>query len=182
VTSAVRPLEADDELEAFDSGADDLDRWLKTQAHLSQQRDAARVYVVESEGRVIGYSALVAATIGRDDVSSGLGGGLSMIPAVLLGKLAVDRSAHGAGLGTRLLRHAVRTSLDVRRLIGARLLVAHARDDSARSWYQHIGMRCLADGRTLVKAAVAALRLCRPSHASPPTGRRRPAAAAACLM
>jgi GNAT superfamily N-acetyltransferase len=150
VTSSVRPLGADDELDAFDSGADDLDRWLRTQARLSQQRDAARVYVVEREGRVVGYSALVAATVGRDDVSSGAAGGLSTIPAVLLGKLAVDHSAHRGGVGTALLSHALRTSLDVRKLVGARLLIAHARDSSARSWYEHKGMRCLADGHTVI--------------------------------
>jgi GNAT superfamily N-acetyltransferase len=150
VTQQVEALAPHHDLAQLDSGAPELDRWLAGPARQSHDRDTARVYVIcDTSGVVLAYSALVAATLGRESLSSRAASGLPQnIPAVLLGKLAVARSHHGAGLGTALLAHAIRTALEVRRLIGVRLLFAEARDQAARDWYVSKGMTCASDGRT----------------------------------
>jgi GNAT superfamily N-acetyltransferase len=137
-------------LDEFDSGADELDRWLAVSARQAQQRDTARVYVVaEQNGRVLAYSALVVATVERAVLASRARSGLpTQVPAVLLAKLAVDRTACSRGLGRSLLGHAAQQALEVRQRVAARLLVTEARDDDARAWYLARGMSALQDGRT----------------------------------
>jgi GNAT superfamily N-acetyltransferase len=137
-------------LAEFASDAPELDQWIANPARQSNDRDTSRVYVIcNSNGAVIAYSALVAATITRTSLSSRAGSGLPhQIPAILLAKLAVDKSHRTLGLGTVLLSHAIRTSLHVREMIGVRLLFAEARDQSAREWYAKKGMVVARDNRT----------------------------------
>lgn len=137
-------------LEGFDSGADELDRWLTASAQQAQKRDTARVYVLLGpDSRVLAYSALVVATVERGVLASRAGRGLpAQIPAVLLAKLAVDRTAQSRGLGRLLLSHAAKQALEVRERAGVRLLVTEARDDAARAWYMRRGMSALTDQRT----------------------------------
>jgi GNAT superfamily N-acetyltransferase len=150
VTQTVEELDPHHDLTQLDSGAPELDKWLAGPARQSHDRDTARVYVIcDNNGVALAYSALVAATLGRESLSSRAASGLPQnIPAVLLGKLAVTRSHHRAGLGTALLAHAVRTALEVCRLIGVRLLFAEARDRPAHDWYVSKGMTGTRDGRS----------------------------------
>ncbi len=150
MTSGVEALADEHVLDGFDSGAAELDRWLIAAARQAQKRDTARVYVLmEPDGRVLAYSALVVAAVERGVLSSRAGRGLpAQVPAVLLAKLAVDRTAQSRGLGRQLLGHAARKALEVRERVGARLLVTEARDDAARAWYVQQGMSALLDPRT----------------------------------
>ena len=63
------------------------------------------------------------------------------VPAILLGRLAVDQAARGLGLGGDLLTHAVRNATTAANLIGARALVAEAIDEIAARFYLHAGLR-----------------------------------------
>jgi GNAT superfamily N-acetyltransferase len=150
VTPAVEVLAARHDLTRLDSGAAELDSWLERAAWQAHGRDTARVYVVsDRDGTVIAYSALVVATLSRRALSSRAASGLpAEVPAVLLAKLAVDRTQQGAGVGAALLRHAARQALEVRDRVGVRLLVAEARDEAARAWYTANGLTSLSDGRT----------------------------------
>lgn len=134
----------------FESGAEELDRWLKEHALTAQTRDTARVCVIEgAQRRVIGYSAVVVGTVSRVELSSRARSGLpSYIPCVLLGKLAVDRDAASKGHARELFMHAVRLAIQLNERAAVRLLVAEARDGTARDWYVRQGMACLPDGRT----------------------------------
>ena len=150
MTYKVEVLAAHHRLTEFTSGAPELDQWLAGPARQSNDRDTARVYVIcNGEGVVVAYSALVAATLSRESLRSRAASGLPQnVPAVLLAKLAVDQSNGASGLGTALLSHAIHTALQVREMIGARLLFAEARDQSARDWYVAKGMDCASDDRT----------------------------------
>jgi GNAT superfamily N-acetyltransferase len=61
------------------------------------------------------------------------------LPAVLLGRLAVDAEYQGRGLAAALLKHFVLKSLEVAELTGVRLLLVHAKNDSARRFYFRYG-------------------------------------------
>ncbi|MDP2810444.1 MAG: GNAT family N-acetyltransferase [Rhodocyclaceae bacterium] len=58
---------------------------------------------------------------------------------MVLGRLAVDRSHHGQGLGADLLQNAVLRTLRLAQEIGIRALVVHALYDQARNFYLHHG-------------------------------------------
>jgi GNAT superfamily N-acetyltransferase len=61
------------------------------------------------------------------------------IPAILLARLAVDESVQGEGIGATLLADAMERTLRVAEETGIRLLLVHAVDEDARSFYLHYG-------------------------------------------
>lgn len=58
----------------------------------------------------------------------------------LLGRLAVDRSTQGQGLGAHLLLDALHRSLAHADQIAAMAMVVDAKDESAASFYRHYGL------------------------------------------
>ena len=73
-----------------------------------------------------------------------------MIPAVLLGRLAIAKDRQGEGLGRRLLAEAMRYVLDVALKIGVHLVVLDALDDEAVSFYTKFGFEAWpANGRKM---------------------------------
>lgn len=65
----------------------------------------------------------------------------SPVPAVLIGRLAVDRELQGSGLGRLLVRDAILSTLAAADRIGVRLLIVHALHDEAASFYAALGFK-----------------------------------------
>lgn len=61
------------------------------------------------------------------------------MPAILLGRMAVDAKHTGRGLGAALLKHFVLKAIEVSASVGVRVLLVHAKDEEAKSFYQHYG-------------------------------------------
>jgi GNAT superfamily N-acetyltransferase len=73
------------------------------------------------------------------------------VPVALLGRLAIDRSRQGSGLGAALLRDAVLRVVGAAGTIGVRALLVHAISDEAKAFYEHGGFRASAtDPMTLM--------------------------------
>lgn len=135
------PIVAAHDIASFDSGQEPLDAWLRQQALRGEGR-GARTYVVCREQRVVGYYALAAGHVARARAPSSLSRNMpDPIPVFLLGRLAVDRSVQGQGLGRALLKDALRRSLGASREIGARSVLVHAIDDGAVSFYLQYGFK-----------------------------------------
>lgn len=131
-----RRLERGDDRSSFSSGAAELDEWLRRYAWQDQQANNAVTYVATYDGTVLGYHAIAAAGVSRDDVPSEFGRQRpSDIPCVLLARLAVDTRAQGRGLGAALFLDAVRRSISASEAIGAACLLIHCRDEAARDFY-----------------------------------------------
>ena len=62
------------------------------------------------------------------------------LPAMLLGRLAVDRNHQGKGLAAALLKHFLLKALEVAELTGLRLVLVHAKDSQAAGFYRHNGV------------------------------------------
>jgi GNAT superfamily N-acetyltransferase len=126
-------------LDSFDCGKEDLNRFLKRQAWNSQQAHSAQTYVLAKDLRVLGYYSLAAASVSHDDAPERVKKGLARhpIPVILLARLAADLSIHGKGIGSALLKDALLRAARAADTIGARALLVHAKDDSARSFYEH---------------------------------------------
>lgn len=123
----------------FDSGAAELDEWLRRHGWASHASGIARVFVATRGHSIVGYYSLSSAGVAKEELLAELrkGGVPTQVPCILLGRLGVDASMQGAGLGRSLLVDAL---LRVARLphdLGVRALLIHARDDAARSWYLH---------------------------------------------
>jgi GNAT superfamily N-acetyltransferase len=137
------PLGNEHQIDGFDCGVRSLDVWLVKHARAAVGAGSARTYVVvDSKGdRVVGYHALSLASIEHDDATERGRKGMPKhpIPAMLLARLAVDRTAQGKGIGAFLLSDAMSRALSVSEQAGMRLLLVHAPNDEARAFYEHFG-------------------------------------------
>src|SRR5688500_8299712 len=107
MTGEIVRLAPEHDRSAFDSGEPPLDRWLREHAGQSDRKDGARTYVVCDGSRVVGYYSLCTYSVEPDVAPKKVRIGGHQIPAILLARLAVDRSCQGRGLGRRLLMDAL---------------------------------------------------------------------------
>lgn len=137
------PLSRDHDLEDFDCGVEALNLWLKRHARSAAAVRSARTFVVhdDEQDRIVGYHALTAASIEHRDATPRAAKGMPRhpIPAALLARLAVDQSVQRRGIGAWLLRDAMLRSLSAAESLGIRVLLVHAIDDQARSFYERHG-------------------------------------------
>lgn len=138
-----QPLGNEHRINGFDCGVGSLDIWLVKHARAAAGAGSARTYVVvdSEQDRVVGYQALSLASIEHADATERGRKGLSRhpIPAMLLARLAVDKAVQGKGIGAFLLRDAMGRALSVAEQAGMRLLLVHALNDEARTFYEHFG-------------------------------------------
>ncbi len=103
---------------------------------------ASRTYVVCPTGssRIVGYFALSMGQILADEATGSMRRNMpKFIPAVVLGRLAIDRAWQGKGLGRALLADAVQRSLRASAEVSARLVIVHAISPAAEAFYLHHG-------------------------------------------
>jgi predicted GNAT family N-acyltransferase len=60
-----------------------------------------------------------------------------LVPATLLGRLAVDQNHHGKGLGELLLMDALHRSLNLADVIGSAMVIVEAIDEQAYKFYRN---------------------------------------------
>ena len=137
------PLGVTHTLDGFDCGVESLNVWLSEHARGAVASGSARVFVIldREQDRICGYYALAAAAIAHEQATERTRKGQPRhpIPAVLLARLAVDASVQGHGIGAWLLQDAMRRALSASEAVGMRVLLVHALDDTARSFYQRWG-------------------------------------------
>lgn len=137
---AVEPLRKDYDRSSFECGDQSLDDWFRRFAWTNHAAGFARVYVTCRGERVVGYFSLGAFSILRDHATERAAkGGPQQIPALLLGRLAVDRSEQGHGVGAALLRYAMVLAVAASEKHAVRTLVVHALSGPARDFYGRYG-------------------------------------------
>lgn len=138
--SRPEPLAELHEIDEFDCGIDSLDDWLKRRARANQVSGASRTFVVADNPKVVGYYALASGAI---TIANSVGrfrrNMPDPIPVAVLGRLAVDRSQQGRGLGRALFRDCALRVAHAADTIGIRGIVVHAISDQAKAFYQTLG-------------------------------------------
>lgn len=127
---------------SFESGEPVLDEWLRRRAWNNLQAAASRTYVVCPTGTltVIGYAALSMGQILAQETPGPMRRTMPrFIPAVMLGRLAIDRAWQGKGLGRALMADAIARGIRASREISARLIIVHAISPAAEAFYRHHG-------------------------------------------
>lgn len=131
-------LTENDDVSSFNSGAEELDDWLKSRALKGQAVGNATVFVFTHSDRVLGYYALASGGVELASAPRAVKQNApNPIPVLLLARLAVDESAQGRGIGRMLLRDALLRSLKVSADVGFRAVLLHSRDEAARDFYLH---------------------------------------------
>ncbi|MHB8902528.1 MAG: GNAT family N-acetyltransferase [Thermoguttaceae bacterium] len=133
----------------FDCGVPLLNDWLAKQVSQYQRRDLARTYVAlhREDTRVLGYYALSMHRVIHDVLPAEQAKGLPRldVPVILLGRLAVDKTVQGRGLGATLLLDALARSAHISRHFGVRAVEVDAFDESAKNFYLKYGFSPLLD-------------------------------------
>jgi GNAT superfamily N-acetyltransferase len=134
------PLNDAHELSDFFCGIASLDDWLKKRARPNQVSGASRTVVVADNHRAIGYYALASGAIAIEASVGRFRRNMpDPIPVAVLGRLAIDRSQQGKGLGRALFRDCALRVAHAADTIGIRGIVVHAISDQAKAFYQALG-------------------------------------------
>jgi predicted GNAT family N-acyltransferase len=143
----------------FLSGVPALDTYLKEQATQEAKRNIAVTYVLcedravdEAEATanhpILGYYTISAATVVTRHLPPEIARRLpryEALPAILIGRLAVDERQRGRRLGERLLVDALRRCHNISTQMGAMAVITDAKDETAASFYAHYGFRAFID-------------------------------------
>lgn len=135
----------------FDCGENQLNNFLKAKARQNQSLNFNKTFVAIESGdkakRVLGFYSL---SMGEIDLSS-LPESISKklpkhpVPVARMGRLAVDTSTKGQGLGKLLLVDAMKRVQSASELVGVYALLVDAKDDNAKSFYKKYGFIELVD-------------------------------------
>lgn len=129
-------------IDSFDCGKPALNDWLLRRALGNQVTGTSRTWVITegSSKRVIAFYSSSTASVLRTRVPKKLTRNQPQeIPAILLGRMAVDSRYQGRHFGSALLQHFMIKAINVSAAIGARLLLVHAKDEEAKAFYAHYG-------------------------------------------
>jgi GNAT superfamily N-acetyltransferase len=136
--------------DAFDCGEDALNEFLRRHARKSHECGGSKTFLAidETDGKtVLGYYTLSPASLTYERTPESVRKGLARhdVPVFRLGRLAVDRSAHGQGLGGQLLLAAGRRCLRAAAEVGGVALRIDAKNERAAKWYGSYGAVTLLD-------------------------------------
>lgn len=145
------PLESRHDRENFSCGKELLDQYFIRQAGQDVKRNLAACFVWpgETSGMIKGYYTLSSTSVSGNGIPINyrkkLPKSYTVVPAILLGRLAVDRQFQGQGIGRLLLVDALRRCVETSGSIGAFALVVDPLDDQARQFYAKYGFIALPD-------------------------------------
>ncbi|MBZ5617678.1 MAG: GNAT family N-acetyltransferase [Acidobacteriia bacterium] len=129
----------------FLCGNASLDRYLKEQAGQDLRRACAIPFVLaprRGDPSILGYYTLSSYGVDIGELPVEVAKRLPrypLIPATLLGRLAVDRRHQGQGIGEFLLMDALHRALVQSAVVAAAVVVVDAIDAGAAEFYRHFG-------------------------------------------
>lgn len=138
--SPPQPLNECHQIESFHSGVVTLDDWLKRRARTNQANGSSRTFVLCDGAYVVGYYALASGAISaKSAVGSFRHNMPEPIPVVVLGRLAVDQTYQGRGLGRAMFRDCAQRVSNAADIIGVRGIIVHALSEEAKAFYLKLG-------------------------------------------
>ena len=154
------PLDPGHDRAAFNSDSQPLNRYLREQVSQDVRRRVAACFVALADGpRIAGYYTLASASLLLADLPASTGKKLPRyptVPAVRMGRLAVDQAFQGQGLGGVLLADALDRAAPS--AMAAFALVVDAKDEAAAAFYQHHGFMPLPDSPLTLFLPLATVR------------------------
>ena len=144
------PIGRRHDCKSFDCGAPELNEYLDRYARRNHDSGGAKTFVAVSPtapARVLGFYTISpgAVAFGRAPTKLTRKLGRYDVPVFRLGRLAIDRSAQGQGLGGDLLLAAGERALLVAAEVGGVALAIDAKDGKAARWYERFGALALLD-------------------------------------
>jgi GNAT superfamily N-acetyltransferase len=129
-------------LEEFDCSEPALNDWLTRRALGNQAAGTSRTWVVidKPTRMLVAYYASSTASVMRAAAPRRIARDQPAdLPAILLGRMAVDSRHQGKGLGGAMLKHFMAKAIEVSEKVGVRLVLVHAKNEQAKDFYRHHG-------------------------------------------
>ncbi len=153
-------LDATPDRSVFNSPSEPLNRYFREQVSQDVRRRVAACFVaLNPENRIAGYYTLASASLRLTDLPSHLAKKLPRypsVPAVRMGRLAVDEAFKGQSLGCALLADALTRT--IRSEIAAYALIVDAKDELSAAFYQHHGFIALSESPLTLFLPLATVR------------------------
>ena len=147
---SIRALDARARTDPFDCGEVRLNAYLQCYANQDIKRGIARAFIASPADeleRVSGFYTLSAASIAAQTLPDKFKKKWPRypVPVALLGRLAVDQTFQGQGLGTILVADACKRVAAASKTLAVAAIVVDAKTVQAASFYQHLGFVALND-------------------------------------
>ncbi|MGF6641691.1 GNAT family N-acetyltransferase [Paraburkholderia sp. BL27I4N3] len=155
----VAALDSTHDRSRFECGFTALDRYVRELVTQDVRRRVAACFVMLDGDVVAGYYTLSAASVALAELPHDVARKLPRypsIPAVRMGRLAVDLKYRGRGLGAALLVNALQRA--ARSEIPAVALTVDAKDETAAEFYRHFGFVQLANDPLALFLPLAAVK------------------------
>lgn len=128
----------------FTCGIEVLDRYLKQQAGQEIRKHVATTFVLRAAEscEVMGYYTLSSLAIDVGELPENLSKKLPkypLLPATLLGRMAIHKDHRGKGLGELLIIDALQRSVQSSKEIASMVVIVDAKDEKVAGFYQHYG-------------------------------------------
>src|SRR6266571_3287536 len=134
-------------VQSFDSGNKDLDDFLNTEEVTRYEEEGfGRTYLVYYQGEVVAYFTVSFDSLRVEYLKTVKSFSelaemqLEALPAVKVGRLAVDKRFQNMGIGRMLLRYIAGMAIEMGGRMGVRLLVLQAKPESI-PFYEKCGFR-----------------------------------------
>ena len=144
------PVSKAHDREGFDCGEPALNQFLRRHARQNHASGGSKTFVatpLADQAQVLGFYNLSPASIDYARTPMIVKRGLARydVPVFRLGRLAVDLTMQGQGLGGQLLLSAGRRCIRAAAEVGGVALLIEAKSDRAARWYQGYGASALLD-------------------------------------
>jgi ribosomal protein S18 acetylase RimI-like enzyme len=136
-------------MKRFECGNGMIDAFVRKSLKKRVKRNYSRAYLLlDEKENVVAFYTLDAFSIVRElfEISERPAGLPPSVPVIKLGMLGVDKSYQGRGIGRRLLRHAMVTTLEISERVGSAGLFLWAESDAV-AFYERLGFVSLKMGK-----------------------------------
>lgn len=137
--------------EAFDCTVPELNTYLKERANKEAKQNISKTYIAHSEiepQTIIGYYTISSYSVVLEALPSTLTKRLPnypYVPAILIGRLAVDVRYHNQGFGRRLLVNALQKAHKLSQEITILAVIVHAKNNDVADFYKQYGFSSFPD-------------------------------------
>ncbi|MDB2687303.1 GNAT family N-acetyltransferase [Mariniblastus sp.] len=142
----------------FDCGTGVLNNYLKKQARQEQRRKFCTCYLVieNASDTAVGFYTLSSSSIALASLPDRLRKKLPRyhdVPVARLGRLAVDQTCQGQGLGFALVYDAIKRICTSG--VGTYAIVVDAKDAAAVAFYERVGFELFAEKQNMLYLPMA---------------------------
>ena len=145
-----QPISKTHDRKSFDCGVVELNQFLQLHARKTHERGGAKTFLAVDDSdnkRILGFYSISPASVIYKRTPKIIKHGMARhdVPVFRLGRLAIDQSVQGKGLGGQLLLSAARRCLLVASQVGGVALLIDAKNEKIAQWYTSYGAVPLLD-------------------------------------